>query len=77
MFFSYILKSLKDGKYYYGSTKDLELRLKRHNKGDVKATKSRRPLILHYFEEFETRSEAFRREQFYKSITGYVFLKEK
>ena len=76
MFFSYILKSLKDGRYYYGSTKEIETRLKKHNKGDVKSTKNRRPLVLHYFEEFGTRSEAFKREQFYKSIAGYVFLKE-
>jgi len=30
---------------------------------------------LHYFEEFETRSEAFKRERFFKSIDGYNYLK--
>ena len=76
MFYSYILKSLKDGKYYYGSTEDLDLRLAKHNKGDVRSTKGRRPLVLNYFEAFEARGEAFRREHFYKSIEGYIYLKQ-
>jgi len=75
MFFAYILKSEKDGRFYYGSTMDLEKRLVKHNKGDVKATKHRRPLIVHYKEEFETRQEAFKREQFFKTIDGYNWLK--
>ena len=76
MFYSYILRSLKDGKYHYGSAEDLDLRLAKHNKGDVRSTKGRRPLVLHYFEAFETRSEAFKREHFFKSIEGYIFLKQ-
>ncbi len=75
MFYSYILKSQKDGKYYYGSTENLEKRLLKHNKGDVKATKHRRPMAILYFEQFETRREAFKREMFYKSIDGYRYLK--
>ena len=76
MYFTYILKSLKDGKYYYGSTSNLENRLKFHNKGRVKATKARIPLILHYSERYKTRSEAVKRELFFKSIDGYNWLKD-
>ena len=76
MFYSYILLSEKDGKYYYGSTNNLQNRLLKHNKGDVKSTKHRRPLKIHFFEEFNTRSEAFQREHFYKSIVGYNWLKQ-
>ncbi len=76
MFFAYILKSQYDNRFYYGSTNNLEKRLAIHNKGDVRATKGRRPLILHYYETFETRSEAFRREHFFKSIDGYIWLQE-
>ncbi|RZJ73767.1 MAG: GIY-YIG nuclease family protein [Flavobacterium sp.] len=76
MFYSYILKSLKDGRYYYGSTENLDLRLIKHNKGDVKSTKGRRPFIIHFYEVFGTRSEAFKREQYYKSVNGYIYLKE-
>ncbi len=48
----------------------------KHNKGDVKSTKGRRPLIIHFYEMFSTRGEAFRREQYYKSVNGYIYLKQ-
>jgi len=75
-YYSYILKSLADNKYYYGSTSDIEKRLKKHNAGEVRSTKGRRPLVLHFFEEHATRSQAFQREQFYKSVDGYNYLKD-
>ena len=74
-FYAYILKSAKDEKYYYGSTSDLEKRILYHNSGKVKSTKHRRPLRLIYFEEFEFKSEAVKRENFFKSIDGYNWLK--
>jgi putative endonuclease len=75
-FCSYILKSQKDGRYYYGSCKNVEVRLSEHNAGKVKATKFRRPFVLHYLENFETRSGAYKRELFFKTIDGYKWLKE-
>ena len=77
MFYAYILKSQKDGKFYFGSTKDLESRVKAHNAGKVRSTKSRRPLTLHFVETFETKAEALRRELFFKSINGYNWLRQK
>jgi len=76
MYFTYILRSLKDGKYYYGSSKNIENRLKHHNSGKVKSTKNRKPLVIHYLERFELRSDAEKRERFFKSIPGYRWLKE-
>jgi putative endonuclease len=73
---AYILKSSKDNRYYYGSCEDLNKRVAEHNSGKVKATKNRRPLNCHYFEQFGSRSEAYRREMFFKSIDGYNWLKE-
>ena len=75
MFHAYILKSLKDNRYYYGHTENIEKRLNEHNRGKVKSTKSRRPFVLHYFESFGSKSEAAKRELFFKSIDGYVYLK--
>jgi putative endonuclease len=75
MFYAYVLKSEKDGKYYYGSTSNLLKRLDCQNRGKVRATKSRRPFVLHYSEEYLTRSEAFKREKFFKTIDGYIWLK--
>ena len=73
---TYILKSVKDGGYYYGSTSNMAARLKRHNAGAVISTKSRRPWILHYAESYKTKSEAMKRELFFKSIDGYNWLKQ-
>lgn len=75
MFFAYILKSLKDGRYYYGSCVDLNQRLEEHNSGKTKSLRGRLPLVLHYSEEFKTRSEAFKREKYFKSVDGYRWLK--
>ncbi len=75
-YITYILKSLKDNGYYYGYTSDLEQRFLRHNEGLVKSTKSRRPLIIHYFEQFESKTQAIKRENYFKSIDGYNWLKE-
>gem|GEM_PF-255342 len=77
VYYSYLLKSLKDGRYYYGSTEDVTKRLIKHNSGQVKSTKGRRPFIIHFVEEHLNRSLAFQREMFYKSIEGYIYLKEK
>lgn len=52
MYAVYILKSLKDGRTYVGCSKDLDNRIKEHNAGEVKSTKSRTPFILWYKEEF-------------------------
>ncbi len=76
MYFAYILKSNKDNSYYYGSTENLLNRLKLHNAGKVRYTKSHRPWIIHYHEEFGTRTEAVKRELFFKSIAGYNWLKK-
>ena len=58
----YILKSLKDGRFYIGSTPDLDDRLKRHSEGRVKATKHRRLLELVYSEKYSNLAEARKRE---------------
>ena len=39
MYYSYILRSLKDGRYYYGSAEDVDKRLIKHNSGQVRSTK--------------------------------------
>ena len=63
MFYFYILKSEKDQKYYYGSTINLKNRLLAHHKGEVEATKFRRPLRLVYYEAYEQLIQARFREK--------------
>ena len=62
MNYTYILKC-KDGSLYTGWTNDLEQRVAAHNTGKgAKYTKARRPVELVYFEEFETKEQAMKRE---------------
>ncbi len=74
MYTTYVLKSESCQKYYYGHTKDIENRLKTHNMGRVRSTKSCVPWKIHYQEQFDSKSEAYQRELFFKSIDGYVYL---
>lgn len=76
MYYAYILSNGVDSTYYYGHTSDLKARLEKHNSGKVRYTKSRRPWKIHYFETFENKSEAYKKERFFKVIEGYRFLKE-
>ena len=62
MFYTYILFSPKLDKFYTGSTNDLERRLKDHNRGKTNFTRMGMPWELKYFETFNTKGEAVRRE---------------
>jgi len=63
----YILQSLKNNRYYIGSTRNLVKRIHRHNSGTVLSTKAHLPWKLVYSETFETKGEASRRELQIKS----------
>ena len=58
MYYTYVLLSNKDGKFYTGYTKDLKIRFDQHVKGQVPSTKDRRPLacISHKNRHEETKS---------------------
>ncbi len=62
----YILQSLKDGNKYIGSTISVKERVEKHNKGYVKSTKSRRPLILENVLEYEGLTVARQKEILFK-----------
>jgi len=76
MYYTYIIKSLKSGRYYYGISADIDKRLYYHNSGKSQYTKAYKPWVLYYFESFPTKAEARKRELFFKSIDGYNWLKE-
>ncbi len=76
-FYTYILKSCICNKHYYGHTSNLNKRLEEHNSGLSRFTKAYAPWELIYTEEFDTRTEAMKREKFFKSYDGYKWLKEK
>ncbi len=68
----YILQSLKDNHNYIGSTTDIKRRVKEHQKGLVKSTKNRLPLILYGFRKFDSIKEAAIWEKKYKRSHGQL-----
>ena len=70
MFYTYIIKSLKDDSYYTGHAEDLKIRLKQHNAGKTRSTKTKTPWQMVYQEAFKTKSEAYRRELQIKKYKG-------
>lgn len=77
IYYTYVLKSLRDGKLYVGFTHDVIARLKQHNSGEVTATASRTPLELVYFEGCKSKQLAVLREKQLKTGFGRAYLKRR
>ncbi len=77
MFYTYILQSKKDKKWYTGTTSDLRKRFKEHNSGLSMWTKNRGPFTLVYYEACLSRNDAFAREKYLKSGMGKRYLKNR
>jgi len=71
----YVLQSEKDGSQYVGMSNDTQRRLKEHNRGSVRSTKSKLPWKKIYEEKYENRIEARKREKYLKSAAGRRFRK--
>lgn len=75
MFNIYVLKSLKNNKRYVGYTsRSVQERLIEHNSGKATFTRQNGPFVLIYTEEYQTKTEAMKREIFLKSGQGRRFL---
>lgn len=71
MYFVYILKSIKNGKSYVGSTsKNVGTRLEEHNVGSNIWTRHNGSFQLKYYESFLCKEDALKREKFYKTGIG-------
>lgn len=67
--YTYIVKC-SDETLYTGWTNNLKKRLEAHNNGKgAKYTKTRRPVELVYFEEYDTKQEAMKREYAIKQLS--------
>ena len=67
--YTYILECA-DGTLYCGWTNHLQERVAAHNAGKgARYTKSRRPVVLKYYETFSTKQEAMRREWAVKQLS--------
>ncbi|MEX2238693.1 MAG: GIY-YIG nuclease family protein [Dehalococcoidia bacterium] len=63
----YVLRSVKKGRRYTGSTLDVARRLSEHNSGKGPYAKAGGPFELLHTEAYESRQEAVRRERYLKS----------
>ena len=77
MFFTYVLISERDNKFYIGFTDDLEKRLEGHHNGTVASTAYRRPLKLIYYEACLNSKDALKREKYFKTGFGRRFLRNR
>ena len=77
MYYTYVLHSELDGKYYVGFSENLKLRFDQHNKGAVESTKNRRPLKLIYYEACIYKNDAIRREKYLKTHYGKMYLRKR
>jgi putative endonuclease len=72
----YILQSEMTGRFYVGSTTDVDRRLSEHLRGHSLATRNRGPWKLVYRKEFDTSPEARRREIEIKSWKSSSMIRE-
>ncbi len=75
MYYTYVLRSLKDDRPYIGYTHDLRRRFEEHQSGEALATRPRRPFELVFYEAFKDKADAKRREQYFKTTKGKVSLR--
>lgn len=71
IYYTYIVQCA-DGTYYTGKTHDLTKRMKQHNgllAGGAKYTRDRKPVVLVYYEEYETNKLAAQREYTIQHLT--------
>lgn len=73
-YYTYVLKSLADNKFYTGYTNNIKLRFEQHQKGLVDSTKKRRPLVLIYFEASLNKEDALHREKYLKTHYGKMYI---
>ncbi|MEW6610181.1 MAG: GIY-YIG nuclease family protein [Patescibacteria group bacterium] len=77
MVYTYVLQSLKDRKWYTGSSGDLRKRFREHNEGKVTSTTGRGPFQLIYYEACINDHDARVREKYLKTGMGKRYLKNR
>jgi len=77
MWYTYVLKSKRNGYLYKGSTNNLKRRKLEHDSGNVESTKSKRPWELIYYEACLSEEKAVKREKYFKTGFGRKFLKSR
>jgi putative endonuclease len=76
LYYTYILKSKIIDRFYIGSCENLSIRLKRHNSGNSRSAKAFIPWEVVYFQEFENKTDALKREYELKRLRIKVTYKK-
>ena len=76
MAYIYILQSETTGRFYVGSTNDLDRRLSEHARNHTPSTRQRGPWKLVYREEFATLAQARQRESEIKRWNSARLIRE-
>ena len=77
MFYTYVLRSIKNNQLYTGYTVDLRKRFKEHNEGESTYTKGRGSYLLIYYEACVDKYDAQVREKYLKTAMGKRYLKNR
>lgn len=67
---------LSNRKLYVGYSNNLQRRFKEHIAGKVKSTRNTRPMKLVFYEAFQSKHDAMRREKYFKTTKGKSSLKQ-
>ena len=70
MYYVYVLRIKKSGRYYIGQTQNLFKRLEKHSRGKTKSMKNRGSFDVVYVEKYSSRADAMRREKEIKRYKG-------
>jgi putative endonuclease len=62
MYYIYLIRSTVKNWVYIGSTDDLRKRFQEHNSGKTTSTKAYKPFKLIYYEAYQDKSDAKKRE---------------
>lgn len=76
-YYTYVLQSKKDNKWYTDSTNNLRKRFKEHNNNKITSTKSRSPFKIIYYEVCLNEQDARIREKYLKTGMGKRYLKNR
>jgi putative endonuclease len=74
MGYLYIVQSKRNGRYYVGSTNNLDRRIAEHNFGKTKSLKNVLPVLLVFQKKFDTLAEARKMELKLKKMKSRVIL---
>ena len=77
MWYVYILKSLKEGRFYVGSTNDLRRRVQEHKEGLCESTRHRAPVNLEAYIAVKNELVARSLEKYLKSGSGIATLRKR